>query len=714
MAQLITGIDIGQVSLSAATVRRHGAAVELIAHATVNRYAANGSKKPLSTALAELAQSCPFKGKVVLAASQLAVLIRLIGTIPMAADRLERLLRLELAQHADERGDLAADYVEVPLLSGDEVIQCCCIGQVGPMKEFLSELASADCKPDRVQAPALALGNLLSLNEQDDGDEFGLLADIGAKNTRLVLRRGTAVLAAREVNLGGEDFTEALAKGREIHFQRAEELKRSQAFAPPPQERSLGHEASVTPSASAPPRESTAQDDEQDALDLGDDDVDWLNLDESPADEAEAKDADDLFAEDNSADSVEDSIFQPTTEPTTAAEDDLFAATEAEIRSERTTDFDNASEDGTSSEEIWLRSDTPNENPSPELASPGRGTMHIGRIDLGPELSGAAEALAGQISASLAWFRSQLKLKSLEISHVELCGGGALLQGLPAYLSRRLRAPVTIWQTPRSLQGAEGASPPPLALALALSGGAQCPDLDIRPESLRYQHIWRQQVLWYWVSAAAILCAAILFSIGHLWDRGYYNAEIAAYQNHQQRYRQEQSKLAALRERREDLAQDVRGITSRIFAGRDLLYVIRSLKQAAEDHQDLWVAEFRTESVAGEAEKIVSAETTNRGRNNRTQRGANREKSNKHNDTSIDRGKLYVRVVIRRDDSRGAQAYERIFRDWLSEVMEWKRPDNEQPLFRDYQQTEVPSENDQFEYEVRFDFLPTNLRAELQ
>ena len=169
-----------------------------------------------------------------------------------------------------------------------------------------------------------------------------------------------------------------------------------------------------------------------------------------------------------------------------------------------------------------------------------------------------------------------------------------------------------------------------------------------------------------------------------------------------------------MRERREDLAQDVRGITSRIFAGRDLLYVIRSLKQAAEDHQDLWVAEFRTESVAGEAEKIVSAETTNRGRNNRTQRGANREKSNKHNDTSIDRGKLYVRVVIRRDDSRGAQAYERIFRDWLSEVMEWKRPDNEQPLFRDYQQTEVPSENDQFEYEVRFDFLPTNLRAELQ
>ena len=104
MPQLVTGIDIGQLTLSAATIRRQGAAVGLVAHASVSRYAANGSKKPLSTALAELAQSCPFKGRVVLAASQLAVLIRLIGTIPMPPDRLNRLLRLELSQHADEKG----------------------------------------------------------------------------------------------------------------------------------------------------------------------------------------------------------------------------------------------------------------------------------------------------------------------------------------------------------------------------------------------------------------------------------------------------------------------------------------------------------------------------------------------------------------------------------------------------------------------------------
>ena len=42
--------------------------------------------------------------------------------------------------------------------------------------------------------------------------------------------------------------------------------------------------------------------------------------------------------------------------------------------------------------------------------------------------------------------------------------------------------------------------------------------------------------------------------------------------------------------------------------------------------------------------------------------------------------------------------------------MQWQRPDNQQPLFSDYQQTEVPSESDQFEYEVRFDFLATDLR----
>ena len=308
-----------------------------------------------------------------------------------------------------------------------------------------------------------------------------------------------------------------------------------------------------------------------------------------------------------------------------------------------------------------------------------------------------------------------IEIEFLELKHIELCGGGSQLEALPAYLARRLRAPVSLWQTPRSLQGAEGKTIPPLALGLALSGGPQCPDLDMRPESLRYQQQWRQEVLWYWISAAAILALAIVFSVGHLWDRGFFNDEIAAYKNHEQRYNQQQNRLRAVRDRRDDLAKDVRGIASRVFAGRDLLYVIRSLKEAAEEHQNLWVAEFRTESVAGEAETVVAVPATgsSRGRTTRGQRGSDNAAEASHSDTSIDRGKLFVRVVIRRDDQRDAQAYERIFRDWLAAVMEWKRPDNEQALFSDYQQTEVPSESDQFEYEVRFDFLATDLRTDL-
>ena len=286
-------------------------------------------------------RSRSFQGKIVLAASQLAVLIRLIGTIPMPSDRLERLLRLELSQHADEHGDLAADYAEVPLLAGEEVFQCCCIGQVAPMKAFLQELAAADCKPDRVHAPAFALGNILSLNEHDTDDSYGLLIDIGAQSTRMVLRKGSAVLAAREVAIGGDTFTEFLAKARELHFERAEVLKRERmpAFTAPDSqviEDESGHRVALTRSADKPAKESD------------DDDGNWLDLEDDDS----------------------------------GAADDLFAEVESVARAEKTTDYD--IEEVAESEEIWLRSDAPHEHPKPELEKPGTGTQILGRSELGP------------------------------------------------------------------------------------------------------------------------------------------------------------------------------------------------------------------------------------------------------------------------------------------------------------------------------------------
>ena len=120
-----------------------------------------------------------------------------------------------------------------------------------------------------------------------------------------------------------------------------------------------GHSAAVTRSASAPPLASSAASAaevnseytnaaataDDDILSPGDNDLDWLDLDETPAvDTDSVAPGEDLFAP-SAAESP--------------ASDDLFAETDAQLRAEQTTDFDDSQQQGTSSEEIWLRSITP-------------------------------------------------------------------------------------------------------------------------------------------------------------------------------------------------------------------------------------------------------------------------------------------------------------------------------------------------------------------
>ncbi|TVR43594.1 MAG: hypothetical protein EA402_09310 [Planctomycetota bacterium] len=693
MARYVTGIDIGNVSISAVCLRYQGAATKVVGHSSVSRLSDDGAPRPLALSLAELLKRCPVKGEMVLASSMVPVLIRYIPTIPMPPDRLQRLLRLELQQHADAENDLAADYFPVPL-AGDEIIQCCCIAQVSALRQHLEELHALDLQPSAVQAPPLALGNVLALRpEEDNSQTFALLVDIGAKTTRLVLHQGGEMLAAREIAIGGDAFSEALARERDSDFASAESLKLNGGHllsnaAPSPASPALNPSLPVEgtlPIGNEPDVSNPSNDS---------DPFDWLLGDEEPA-------------------PIRDTAENPETQQ--AGDEALLISQDAPTAIEPNPP---TAEDGSAEEDAlnlddpaprWQRLTGPVDTPPrPDLEQPGSSTVLLARSELGPEITRAAEQLAGQISSSVAWFRAQLKTSSITLTRIEICGGGARLEGLAHYLQRRLRSPIETID-PGQILGVAGL--PPLALGCALSRRQGAVHIDLRPESLRRRLLWRQHILGIYIAAALLLLAAVVTIFAHRADRRHYQGEIARLDAHASEHLRASQQLEQLRRSREHLTTDVRGIAARIFAGRDLLYVIRSLKEAAERHQDLWVAEFRTESVASDSQNLPATGATAGARGatrGSTARGGGTA-APAHVDTSIDRGRIFVRVVIRRDAGRDAQAYERIFRDWLGAVMRWERPDNNQTLFSDYQQTEVPTVGDQLEYEVRFDFQPTVL-----
>ena len=74
----------------------------------------------------------------------------------------------------------------------------------------------------------LALYNFMTFDEQLATDGATLLADVGADKTDLVVADGPRIWT-RTIQIGGNNFTEALVKAFKLSFPKAEKLKRTAA-----------------------------------------------------------------------------------------------------------------------------------------------------------------------------------------------------------------------------------------------------------------------------------------------------------------------------------------------------------------------------------------------------------------------------------------------------------------------------------------------------
>jgi type IV pilus assembly protein PilM len=94
--------------------------------------------------------------------------------------------------------------------------------------EMLSHYELANLPVDLIQIAPLALYNFLLYDGQAADGGATLLVDIGTDKTDLVVADGSRVWT-RTVQIGGNNFTEALAKSFKLSFDKAEKLKRTAA-----------------------------------------------------------------------------------------------------------------------------------------------------------------------------------------------------------------------------------------------------------------------------------------------------------------------------------------------------------------------------------------------------------------------------------------------------------------------------------------------------
>jgi Tfp pilus assembly PilM family ATPase len=632
MARVAVGLDIGHHTVRAVALRRDGRSFAITGFGEVPRRDADGTVRPLTAIITELKKQVPLGRAPCVAHGDLTTLVKYVSTIPLPPDRLQRLLRLELLQ-AIEADELAADSFPVPIDS-DEMIHCCVLTQPTHAYETLTALKAVGIEPSSLHAAQAAVYNATVALPPVQDNELALLVDIGATATSVALFGDRRLLACRQLPIGGDTFSAALV-GSDGPATAAIELRLKSGegmvsrFAVPPAS------APVT----APPTEDLFA---SGGLELADDDEE----------KSQTKvDAPLLFADD------------PDPAPAVRGE---------------------ASAVGTGTR-LPFAAGVEN-----DIAAPGQATREFATRTLGPELTKVAENLYGQLASSLAWFRTQTHAKQLTVKKVLLTGGASGLEGLETYLQRRFGMPVARFDPCDGLTGKTPERPYEFATAIGLAVAAAdtiagtC-RLDLTPDGVLRQRLWRTRLVWPYVAAACLVLSAVLAAWTMLNSQWVAQANLDAFATFQQHHDELKARLEALSKERDGLSEDLRAIAGRVYAGRDLLYTVRALKEQTKGSPELWITSLETVDIAGDGEVSDPKAATATGRGLSSGRSSGSvDKKNVRKDTAIDRGAVDIEGLVKFDDKKTDVVMNRFFEDYNVAIAKWQADKDAPPLFRDY------------------------------
>ncbi|MFM1873122.1 MAG: hypothetical protein RL398_2544 [Planctomycetota bacterium] len=229
----IVGLDIGSSCIKAVELARDKFDFVVTGYAQIE-VPNEGARQE---AIAELMRAAKFRSKrVATAVSGKNVIFRYVSMAEMAEDRVVQAVRLEADKY------IPFDVNEVELDAQKLATTVDAAGKpemkvllVAAKKTVVADharmLTELGLQPVSVGVDGFALGNAWELGElinpgiQDAGRTIALV-DIGASKTSINILRDNVSYFAREVPMGGQDLTNAIARRLAIDPAQAEQLKR--------------------------------------------------------------------------------------------------------------------------------------------------------------------------------------------------------------------------------------------------------------------------------------------------------------------------------------------------------------------------------------------------------------------------------------------------------------------------------------------------------
>ncbi|MEZ6197627.1 MAG: type IV pilus assembly protein PilM [Planctomycetota bacterium] len=231
----VVGLDVGSNSLKAVELTKGGHGVEVTGFAQIDLPSEDPDAR--TEAVIQLIKECGFKTKrVATGVSGRAVTVRYLDMVRMDEDELRHAIRFEAekfvptsldecvldCQALDAAGDDVNGEVKVLLVAVEKT----------RVDELIKTVQKAGVTPDVVDVDAFALTNAWCLFTEQGGGlvegEGGAVAlvDVGASKTTVSIVKNGVSVFTREIYLGGNDLTEAVARGMALDHVQAETLKR--------------------------------------------------------------------------------------------------------------------------------------------------------------------------------------------------------------------------------------------------------------------------------------------------------------------------------------------------------------------------------------------------------------------------------------------------------------------------------------------------------
>lgn len=228
----ILGLDIGSHSIKAVEVLLKGEDICITGYGKVQLDSPEADR---SEAIARLLRTHNIKTRrVVTSVSGRSVIVRYVSMNQMSDDNLRNAIKFEADKYIPF--DIDEVVLDCQRLAGGEDGNEMKVVLVAVKRSLITEhvdlLRTSGLNPRIIDVDSFALGNAFELMERysprvEGGDRTVALIDIGATKTNINILMNNTSYFTREVYLGGNDFTEAIARRLNMENPEAERLKLS-------------------------------------------------------------------------------------------------------------------------------------------------------------------------------------------------------------------------------------------------------------------------------------------------------------------------------------------------------------------------------------------------------------------------------------------------------------------------------------------------------